>query len=270
MGAAVGAALTARDVAVEWLPAGRSEATRARAAFASLTPAPDLRSLAASSDVVVSVVPPEAAVEATRDVVGAGFTGTYLDANAIAPATARTIDRMVAEAGGEFVDGGIVGGPPRARGETRLFVSGARAGAVAELFDDSTFEVVCLGDTIGAASAMKAAYAAYTNGGGALLMAVRAYARTEGVEAQLLAEWARSQPGLEARSEIVARLHAPKGWRFAAELREIEAAFDDAGVPGGFFGAAAGVSTRLRAFKDAAEIDPDEVFDALRQAPPGH
>jgi 3-hydroxyisobutyrate dehydrogenase-like beta-hydroxyacid dehydrogenase len=267
MGAAVGAALTQRGHTVQWLPAGRSDATRARASAAGLTDSDGLRSLVASSDVIVSVVPPEAATAVVGDVVGAGFAGLYVDANAIAPATSRAISGMVSDAGGEFVDGGIIGGPPRVRGETRLFLSGPRAGVVASLFDDSTFEAVCLGDAYGAASAMKAAYAAYTKGGGALLMAVRAYARTEGVETDLLAEWARSQPGLQARSEGAARLHAPKAWRFSAELREIADAFDDAGVPGGFFTAAADVTDRLGRFKDRAAIDPDEVFDALRAEP---
>jgi 3-hydroxyisobutyrate dehydrogenase-like beta-hydroxyacid dehydrogenase len=263
MGAAVGAALTQRGYAVQWLPAGRSGATRARASEANLVPAADLRSLAASSDVIVSVVPPEGATATAREVMSVGFAGLYVDANAIAPATSRAIAQMASEAGGEFVDGGIVGGPPRTRGETRLFLSGPSAGVVAGLFDESTFEAICLGDSYGAASAVKAAYAAYTKGGGALLLAVRAYARAQGVEAELLSEWARSQPGLEARSVDVARLHAPKAWRFSPELQEIAAAFDDAGIPDGFFSAAADVTGRLRAFKDADTVDPDQVLDAL-------
>jgi 3-hydroxyisobutyrate dehydrogenase-like beta-hydroxyacid dehydrogenase len=263
MGAAVGAALTERGYAVQWLPAGRSDATRARASEANLTAAVDLRSLAAASDVIVSVVPPEGATATARDVMSAGFAGVYVDANAIAPATSRAIARMASDAGAEFVDGGIVGGPPRVRGETRLFLSGPSAGAVAGLFEESRFEAICLGDSCGTASAIKAAYAAYTKGGGALLLAVRAYARALGIEAQLLEEWARSQPGLEARSVDVARLHAPKAWRFSPELHEIAAAFDDAGIPGGFFSAAADVTGRLRAFKDVDTVDPDQVLDAL-------
>jgi 3-hydroxyisobutyrate dehydrogenase-like beta-hydroxyacid dehydrogenase len=264
MGASVGAALTGRGYTVRWLPAGRSDASRARASTAGLTATDDLRDLVASSEVIISVVPPEAAAATGREVASAGFAGLYVDANAIAPATSRAIAKAIVGGGGAFVDGGIVGGPPRHRGDTRLFLSGAGAPSVAELFEDSTFEAVCLGESAGAASAMKAAYAAYTKGGGALLLAVRAYARTEGVESHLLAEWARSQPGLEARSTAMAGLHAPKAWRFAAELLEIATAFDDAAVPGEFFAAAAEVFTRLRSFKDADAVDPEQVFDALR------
>ncbi|MBV8951380.1 MAG: NAD(P)-dependent oxidoreductase [Actinobacteria bacterium] len=268
MGAAVGAALTARGETVQWLPSGRSEATRARASRAGLVVVDDLGSLTTSSDVVVSVVPPEAALATAREVVASGCPAVYLDANAIAPSTARVIAGLVTECGGTFVDGGIVGGPPRAPGETRLFVSGPRAAVIAGLFEGSSFDAVCLGDAIGSASAVKTAYAAYTKGGGALLTAVRAYARAEGVELELLAEWARSQPGLEARSESTARSHAPKAWRFEGELREIATAFDDAGVPGGFFAAGAELSNRLGAFKDADAPEPDEVFDAVRRDRP--
>jgi 3-hydroxyisobutyrate dehydrogenase-like beta-hydroxyacid dehydrogenase len=264
MGAAVGAALTRRGYTVHWLPDGRSDATRARAADANLLSATGLHKLVGTSDVVVSVVPPEAAMSTARDVLAAGFSGLYLDANAISPETSRAIASLVSASGAAFVDAAIVGGPPRGRGEARLFLSGARAEEVAQLFDASSFEAVCVGDTPGAASAVKCAYAAYTKGGGALLLAVRAYARAAGVERTLLEEWDRSQPGLETRSEIVARTQAPKAWRFSAEMKEIEAAFDAAGIPGGFFGASAEVNDRLRPFKDAADADPHQVFDALQ------
>ena len=50
MGASVGAALTGRGHTVRWLPAGRSDATRARASTAGLTATDDLRDLVASSE----------------------------------------------------------------------------------------------------------------------------------------------------------------------------------------------------------------------------
>ena len=62
----------------------------------------------------------------------------------------------------------------------------------------------------------------------------------------------------------MARAQAPKGWRFAGEMREIAAAFDDAGVPADFFAAGAEVADRLRSFKDATDVDPHQVFDAVR------
>jgi hypothetical protein len=46
-----------------------------------------------------------------------------VDANAISPARAAEVNAFQPV----FVDGGIVGGPPRERGDTRLYLSGPRA-----------------------------------------------------------------------------------------------------------------------------------------------
>src|SRR6185437_5084895 len=46
------------------------------------------------------------------------------DANAVSPQTARAIGTAVETAGATFVDGGIVGSPPREPGTTRLYLSG--------------------------------------------------------------------------------------------------------------------------------------------------
>ena len=97
---------------------------------------------------------------------------------------------------------------------------------------------------VGAASALKMAYAAWTKGTSALLLAARGLARAEGVEAALLEEWALSQPDLQARSESAAAAAAAKGWRWEEEMRQIDGALAAAGVPAGFGGAAAEVYAR--------------------------
>ena len=129
MGAAVGALLVARGHEVLWASEGRSDATAARARAAGLTDAGSVAALADRSAVVLSVCPPHAALEVAAAL--AGFEGTFVDANAIAPATARAAAELVGDA---FVDGGIVGPPPREPGDARLFLSGARAGEIAAVF----------------------------------------------------------------------------------------------------------------------------------------
>ena len=47
---------------------------------------------------------------------GTGFGGVYVDANAVAPATAREIAAIVEAGGASYVDGGIIGTPPVAPG----------------------------------------------------------------------------------------------------------------------------------------------------------
>jgi 3-hydroxyisobutyrate dehydrogenase-like beta-hydroxyacid dehydrogenase len=181
-----------------------------------------------------------------REVAGAGFGGLYVDANAVSPATAREVAGIVAASGAGYVDGGIIGTPPVAPGFIRLYLSGPRAGEVRELFENSPVDAMVVdrglvggGGDVGAASAVKMAYASWTKGSAALLLAARALARAEGIEDVLLAEWGLSQPGLEARADGAARSAASKGWRWVAEMEEIAATMAAAGLPAGFHQAAA-------------------------------
>ena len=147
--------------------------------------------------------------------------------------------------GARFVDGGIVGPPPTAAGTSRLYLSGDGAAEAAELFDGTALEAVVLAGGVGAASALKMAYAAWTKGTAAMLLAVDETARAEGVEEALQAEWSRSQPELARRLEQARRNASTKGWRWIAEMEEIAATFDAAGQPDGFHRAAADVYRRL-------------------------
>lgn len=229
MGAAVGAVLRGQGVRVVWASEGRSEETRARAEAAGLEDAGSVVEVA-RSDVVFSICPPHAALEVARS---AEFAGVYVDANAVSPATARE----VAEAVGEFVDGGIVGSPPREPGTARLYLSGDRASEVAELFAGSALDARVVSN----ASAVKMAYAAWTKGTAAMLLAIRELARREGVEDTLLAEWDLSVPELRERYERARRSAEAKGWRWVGEMEEIAATFEADGLPGGFHRAAAEV-----------------------------
>src|SRR5215831_2175468 len=176
MGGAVAAAAVAGGARVLWASEGRGDRTRRRAERAGLEDAGMLPSLAKQSDIVLSVCPPHAAVDVARAVAAHRFGGVYVDANAVSPATAREIGAVVERAGAAFVDGGIVGPPPARRGTTRLYVSGPEAARLAAPFAPGPLEVIALSGPPGAASALKMAYAAWTKGSAALLMAVRALA----------------------------------------------------------------------------------------------
>jgi 3-hydroxyisobutyrate dehydrogenase-like beta-hydroxyacid dehydrogenase len=238
MGAAIGATVVDAGTEVVWRPSGRSEATRRRAEDAGLVPADDL----AGCGVVVAVCPPGAAVEVARTV--AGFPGTYLDANAVSPQTAAEVAAVVEEGGAAYVDGGIIGPPPRQPGTTRLYLSGDHAGDVARLFLDTRIEPVVIEAGRFAASATKMTYAAWTKIGAALLLATVHTAEHLDVDDVLFAEWALSQPELGDRLAAARRSAETKGWRWEAEMREIAATFAAAGQPGAFGDAAAEMFAR--------------------------
>jgi 3-hydroxyisobutyrate dehydrogenase-like beta-hydroxyacid dehydrogenase len=235
MGSAIGAALRSRGISVLWVSADRSEQTAARACEGGFEDAGTVEELVARSDVILSITPPHAALDVARSV--AGFEGVFVDANAIAPETAREVAQLV----DRCVDGGIVGPPPRGPATTHLYLSGPEASAIAELFDGTSARARVVSDEVGAASAVKVAYAAWTKGTAALLLAIQEFARAEGVEPTLVAEWRESLPQLPELAQRARRSADAKGWRWVGEMEEIAAAFGAQGLPEGFHKAAADV-----------------------------
>ena len=259
MGVTVGSALQHAGHEVLWCKADRSEATAGRARGAGFAGIADLTTIASMADVVISVCPPASAPTTADAVLSAGFAGTYVDANAVSPATARHI---AARFGDRYVDGGLIGPPAHQPGTTRLYLSGASAEDAVGWFRGSLLEAIAVGADPSAASALKMCYAAYTKGSAALLLNVRALATAEGVTEALLAEWLRSQPGLADRAEQSAKGTARKAWRFEGEMSEIADTFRDAGLPDGFHRGAADVYRAMAPLKETGGA-LDEVIDRL-------
>ncbi len=251
MGATVGTTVVGGGARVLWASEGRSNATRSRALEIGLEDAGTLASVVRASRVILSVVPPHGALALARAVAALGFRGLYVDANAVAPDTAREIGRVVEAAGARFVDGGIIGPATRTRGTTRIYLAGPAAPEIALLFGAGPIDAIVLDAPNGAASALKMAFAGWNKGSQALLAAIRAFALAEGVDAALLAEWKISMPDTIARSERAFRDNARKAWRFVGEMEEIARSLAGVGLPGGFHEAAREIYERLADYKDA-------------------
>ena len=224
MGAAVGRVLQANGHEVLWASEGRSDATHERAR--TFRDAGAVAALAGEAELILSICPPHAALDVARAVEG--FAGAYVDANAISPMRAQEIAAIHPR----FVDGGIVGGPPDEPGTT-LYLSGTGAASVAVLFVGSNLQPRVVAD----ASALKMAYAAWSKGSAAMLLAIRDVARHFDVEE----EWRLAVPELLERLERAERSAATKGWRWIGELEEIADTFTAARQPDGFHRAAAKV-----------------------------
>ena len=251
MGATVGTTVVGGGARVLWASEGRSTATRSRALEIGLEEAGTLAAVVRASRVLLSVVPPHGALALARAVAALGFRGLYVDANAVAPDTAREIGRVVEAAGARFVDGGIIGPATRTRGTTRIYLAGPAAPEIALLFGAGPIDAIVLDAPNGAASALKMAFAGWNKGSQALLAAIRAFAFAEGVDAALLAEWKISMPDTIGRSERAFRDNARKAWRFVGEMEEIARSLAGAGLPPGFHEAAREIYERLADYKDA-------------------
>jgi len=264
MGASVGAAARSNHHTVLWASQGRSADTIARAQRANLEDVGTVAHLVAASDIVLSVCPPHAAGDVAREVLALGFAGIYVDCNAVSPNRTRAIQQLVERAGATYVDGGIIGGPAWTRDAgTHLYLSGQRAADVSACFTGSPLRAPVISDRIGAASALKMGYAAYTKGTTALLTAILGMVEKEGVRADLERHWGDTFATQTIRR---VRTNTAKAWRFEGEMYEIAETFRDAGLPGEFHLAAAHIYKRLASFQEQDEAPPIEaVLSVLLQ-----
>jgi 3-hydroxyisobutyrate dehydrogenase-like beta-hydroxyacid dehydrogenase len=229
---------------VLWASEARSAATRERASQAGLRDAGTLAKLCELCPVIMSVCPPEFAEEIADQVVQSSYKGTFVDANAISPERTLRIARRLEEHGGRFVDGGIIGPPTTTRGRTWLYLAGEDAASIAPYFSSGPIETEVLAGGIGRASALKMCFAAYSKGSIALVYAVLAAAERLDVLEDLKRQWNRSGPSLPELEREISRA-VPKAWRFVAEMHEIAATFESAGLPPEFHQAAAEIFRRF-------------------------
>src|SRR6201999_4269693 len=126
MGSAVGACLTKNGIEVRTSLANRSEATVARAKTAGMVGVSDEQ--VAASDIILSILPPGDALGLAERLAPVLRAATkkpiYVDCNALDPATVLRIARVVQETGATFVDGGIIGGPPKPGYTPKIYLSG--------------------------------------------------------------------------------------------------------------------------------------------------
>lgn len=249
MGGAVGGALASHGITVTGDLSGRSEETRKRALDAGFVDAGSVAAAIEGADVVLSILPPAQAPVIAQTVLEAIAEGAalpvYADCNAISPSTSRKIARQFEASGVDYVDGGIIGGPP-GRDTPRFYLSGSRRNALLPL-DGKGISVRLLDDTIGRASAIKMCYASVTKGTSALHLAALLTAKSEGVFDPLIAEFGDSRPGvLRAMEGSIPGMPAVAG-RWEREMEEIAATFEEAQVSPGFHQGAAWVMQFLAA-----------------------
>ncbi|MFB7124569.1 DUF1932 domain-containing protein [Kitasatospora sp. NPDC056273] len=266
MGAAIAAQAVAAGHQVLWLPEGRSESSRRRAAEAGLLPADDLATALEQSEIVISVCPPAAAEEVAAEVAAVpSYTGLYVDANAISPTRAGSIAHILSEAGATFLDGSIIGPPPAASTTARLYLAGDPVAArrVAAIFDGTLVAARCLDRDAGAASALKLAFASYQKAARTLVGVAHALADQHGVTAELIDE-GRAMAGPLLADRDYLRTVAPRAWRWAPEMRDVADTLVDSGLPADLAHAAAVVLTRWSSLKDRDDLTVEDVLDALR------
>jgi L-threonate 2-dehydrogenase len=265
MGAAIGARLVANGVNVV-TPSGRSDASEARARAAGMTivtPA----SIAAS-DFIFSIVPPGDALRVAEEVSGlppaGGVRPLYIDWNAVAPERTKEIGRIIERAGGRYADGSIVGMPPGPEGPgPRLYASGAEASAL-QLLEGRGVLFKVMDAPVGAASALKMAYAGITKGTVALGAAMLLAAKRAGADEAVLAELASSQAAVLASFRRSIPDMFGKAQRWVPELHEIADFVGADHVESGIYRAMAGFYAAIAKDADGSREGVDALAKMLK------
>ncbi|MFO7696689.1 MAG: DUF1932 domain-containing protein [Anaerolineae bacterium] len=237
MGHAVGRVLVDHGLRVVTCLEGRSERTRNLAAEAGIEEVADYRTLVSEGQLILSIVVPAQAVAVAERVAGAiadaelrGREGlTYADCNAIAPQTARDVERTITASGAHFVDAGIIGSPPGEGGRNRFYISGGHTGAMLAL-NRYGLDVVDLEGEAGQASGLKMCYAALTKGLTALCTELLVAAEALGISEPLAREFQGSQGAMLTRMERGIPGMLPKAHRWIGEMEEIARTFGALGL----------------------------------------
>ena len=264
MGSAVGRRLRGMGARVITELKGRSEQSTRRVADAGLEVIDDDQLLVDEANFILSIVPPGVACAVAERFHGplsrTEHKPMFVECNAIAPKTVRRIEAMLNETGCAFVDAGIIGGPPPigdlAKGP-RFYASGHHAQMFASLAQYG-LDIAVLEASIGAASALKLAYAGLTKGFTALGAAMIGAAAREHLADALRAELARTQPDMLVRLERFIPAMFPKAYRWIAEMEQIADFASEESKGGAIYQGAARLYERI-----AAEFEDDPASEWL-------
>ena len=224
MGAGVGKRLSESGAEVRTLIGGRSAESAERARAAGMKPMADERELLDGADFFLSILPPGEAENLARRLAPAlsalSKKPIYVDCNAVSPQTAQRVAAIIAPTGAKFVDGGIIGGPPRPGYSPAIYASGAAVGET-RVLRDWGLEWRAIDGPVGAASGLKMSYAGITKGITALGSAMMLGAARFGCAEALVAELSSSQPQIfKYLSASIPRMY-DKAYRWVAEMEEI-------------------------------------------------
>ena len=222
MGSGVAGRLVERGMHVVTSLAGRSEASAKRAKAAGMVAVSDQE--CAQADYFLAILPPSEALSLATKMAALiepnNKKPIYVDCNAVSPESKIAIGNVILKSGAPFIDVGIIGLRPTPTSSPWLHASGPDAARLAML-NDFGINVNVIDGPVGAASALKMAYAGVTKGVTALGAMMMLAAHRAGVLDGMRGEFERSQPALLPWFQRAIPAMYSKAYRFNGEMDEI-------------------------------------------------
>jgi 3-hydroxyisobutyrate dehydrogenase-like beta-hydroxyacid dehydrogenase len=186
----------------------------------------------AETDMVISAVTAASSLEAARS-VEPHLTGSpyYLDINSVSPGRKQETERLLGNKA-RYIDVAVVAPIHPKRHRTPLLIAGPHGEAASPLLRELEMELRVVGDTVGAAAAIKMIRSVMIKGIEALTLECFLAANRAGLLDEVTASLKNNYPGLDwpAMSEYNLERMASHGERRAAEMEESAATLRELGL----------------------------------------
>lgn len=252
----------------------RSIQTRDRAKKFGIEDSDTLNDSINESELIISILVPDAAEELARNVAEASNDLDkeifFADLNAISPETVINMKNILSKSKVKFIDGGIIGSPPKGDIIPRIYVSGENSNYFNTL-DGLGMKVIDMAGEIGAASAMKMAYASITKGYSSLLIAaVTLSIRTNNFDA-LMKELEFSQPNVFNDLKNIKSIPS-KAHRWVGEMEEISKTYIENNITGDFHSGSRSIYKNVsesklgkkRLFSSEINLEGKDFFESIQ------
>ena len=267
MGAGIAGRLVENGVEVITCLEGRSAASSSRAEAAGMRDAP--LEILAQADVFLSIVPPRDAADVAERLAPllahAARKAIYVDCNAVDVPSVERIAASIAPSGAAFVDGSIIGAPPKSGGRSPvLYLSGEHAAAIVPVLAAGGLDARVTPGPVGAASALKMSYAGITKGMTGLVAIMFAAAARAGTADALRDQLASSEPEFLKWFERRTPGIFAKAYRWVAEMEEIAGFLHEDPQGAAMFNALADLYRRIATDLEGAHAETDAIAAGLR------
>jgi 3-hydroxyisobutyrate dehydrogenase-like beta-hydroxyacid dehydrogenase len=234
MGSTLGRLLVEHGFHVITTLEGRSPRTRRLCAEAGLNALSTFAQVVNEAEIVISLVPPDAAIETAEHFYNVAPTletpPIFVDANSVSPFTMARIEKLMEQCGAPLIDASIHGLAGRLAEQGTLFLSGPGANDFAAMMS-GVVRVEALGCRIGAASMFKMMLSGIAKGLVGLFVESGLAAREAGMLEQFIGHCRYYYPGwMEAVERMLPTLPRHVRRR-AAEMEEVERTIQSLGIP---------------------------------------
>jgi len=156
----------------------------------------------------------------------------YLDCNSCAPETKREAEKIIAGAGGKYVDVAIMAPVQIDLRKVPLLLSGPHAASALELLEKFNMSTRIMAGTTGTASSVKMIRSIMVKGMEALMLECLLSARRAGVDEPVLESLEASFPGFnwQRRAAYMLERVTTHGLRRASEMLEVSCYIDHLGL----------------------------------------